>query len=107
MATRLEVSLKNGAQATAAERKNALRKLQIVLDGAVAPLTTLQPTDEGTLLRVDFPAGVAPEQPLACFRAAVNLAGLPESPFEAGSPRLEDTVSGADLREFQPYVYSV
>lgn len=106
MATRLEISLKNGAQATDAERKDALRKVQIIVDGAIAPRTELQPTDEGSFLRVEFPDDVASEQTLACFRAAVNLAGLPESPFEAGSSRLED-LSGNDLRASSQYEYSV
>jgi len=106
MASRLDVALKNGAQATDRERKDALRKLQIIVDAAVAPLTTLRPSDEGSFMRVDFPDSVASEQAQACFRAAVNIAGLPESPLAAGSPRLE-TLAGDSLTGAQQYEYSV
>ena len=107
MATRLDVGLKNGAQATDQERRDALRKMQILVDGAVAPRIDVRAADQGSYVRVEFPDDVAPEQTLACFRAAVNLAGLPESPLAAGSPRLEDVTSGDDLRAPQQYEYSV
>jgi len=107
MASQLDIALKNGAAATAGERTDALRKLQIIVDSAVAPLTTLRASDEVTFIRVVFPTSVASEQVQACFRAAVNIAGLPESPFAEGSPRLEDVDTSADLRAPQQYVYSV
>ena len=106
MASRLDVGLKNGADATDQERRDALRKMQIIIDGAIAPLTTLRPTDEGSYLRVEFPDSVASEQALACFRAAVNIAGLPDSPLGAGSPRLED-LSANSLTGAAQFEYSV
>jgi len=107
MASILDVALKNGAQATDGERADALRKMQIIVDGAIAPRIDLRASDQGSFVRVSFPDDVAPEQALACFRAAVNLAGLPESPLAAGSPRLEDAGTNADLRSPEQFEYSV
>ena len=107
MASRLDIAYKNGVNKTALELADALRKVQIIIDGAIAPRIDLRPTDEGSFLRVSFPSDVAEEQAEACFRAAVNIAGLPESPLAAGSPRLETDPGGEDLRSPSQYEYSV
>jgi len=107
MPSQLDIDLKNGAQATEGERVDALRKVQIIVDGAIAPRIDLRATDEGSFVRVVFPDDVPAEQAQACFRAAVNLAGLPESPLAAGSPILEDVTSSASLTGAEQRVYSV
>jgi hypothetical protein len=107
MASRLDIGLANGLDATARERKEALRKVQTIVDAAVAPRIDLRAQDEGSFVRVTFPDDIAEEQTLAAFRAAVNLSGLPESPLAAGSALLEDVTSGDDLRSPLQTVYSV
>jgi len=98
MASQLSVTFAAGAN-----REFALRKLQTIVDGAVAPLTTIRALEHGDHADLDFPDEVASEQVLACFEAAVNMAGLPESGYVAGSALLTgDVLSGSRQR-----VYSV
>jgi hypothetical protein len=104
MASQLSVSFASGA-----DRVLALRKLQTIVDGAVATrldiralehIVTPPALDHGDL---DFPDDVPTEEVLACFEAAVNMAGLPESGFVAGTALLTgDVLSGSRQR-----VYSV
>lgn len=96
MASQLSVDYASGANVV-----DALRKLQIIVDGAVAPRTDIRAIDQTTFASLSFPDDVPAEQVSACFRAAVNLAGLPESPFVAGSPALSGAVSsGSEQREY-------
>jgi hypothetical protein len=98
MASQLSVTFAAGAN-----RPLAMRKLQTIVDGAVAPLTTIRALESGSAADLDFPAEVAEEQVQACFRAAVNMAGLPESGFEAGTAVL----TGVATSGSQQRVYSV
>ena len=98
MASQLSVTFSTGAN-----RLLALRKLQTIVDGAVAPrldILALEAADTGDLA---FPDDVPAEQVLACYKAAVNMAGLPDSGYVDGSPLLTgDVLSGSRSR-----VYSV
>lgn len=98
MASQLSVTFSPGA-----DRLLALRKLQTIVDGAVAPrlsIVALEAADTGDLA---FPDDVPEEQVLACFEAAVNMAGLPESGYVDGSALL----TGAILSGSRSRVYSV
>lgn len=96
MASQLSVTFASGA-----DRPIALRKLQTIVDGAVAPrldIRALEGADTGDL---DFPDDVPAEQVLACYKAAVNMAGLTDSGYEDGSPLLTgDVLSGSLQRAY-------
>ena len=98
MASQLSVTFAAGAN-----RPFAMRKLQTIVDGAVAPLTTITALEHGDHADLDFPDEVASEQVQACFRAAVNMAGLPGSGYVAGSALLTGAISSGS----QQRVYSV
>lgn len=98
MASTLSIDLASGADSTL-----TLRKLQTIVDGAVAPATTILAQDISGTLTVVFPADTASEQVLACFRALVNRADLPESGMVATTLSLTgDVLPGSEQR-----VYSV
>jgi len=77
--------------------------MQTIVDGAVAPRIDIRAVEHGDHADLDFPDDVPHEQVLACYQAAVNMAGLPESGFVSGAPLLTgDVLSGSRSR-----VYSV
>jgi len=73
--------------ATGADRDLALQKLQIIVDGAIAPDITIIAIDNSGTATAVFPDATAPEQVLACFEALVNTAGVQDSGL------LPDTIS--------------
>jgi len=96
MAAQLSVTF-----ATGANRLLVMRKLQRIVDGAVAPRTDIVAVEHNDHADLDFPDDVASEQVTACFRAAVNMAGLPESGYVSGSPLLTgDVLSGSEQRVY-------
>jgi len=98
MASQLSVTFASGAN-----RLLALRKLQTIVDGAVAPRLDIRAVEHTDHADLDFPDDVPAEQVLACYQAAVNMAGTPESGYTSGSPLLTgDVLSGSRQR-----VYSV
>ena len=62
-----------------ADRRLALQKLQIIVDGSVAPEIELRAIDNAGTAEVVFPDETAHEQVLACFTSLVNVAGRAES----------------------------
>lgn len=92
------------SSADANVRRQAMRELQNRVDGAVAPrLDTLVRDNGSGAAQVEFEDNVADEQILAVFKAAVNMAGLPESGYTAGTPALSGNVSSGSRQR----VYSV
>ena len=88
MAAQLAIDL-----AADADARLALQKLQIIVDGAVAPQIDLRAIDNAGTLEVDFPDEIAEEQVLACFNALVNTAGLRDSGLDPDSIALTGDVS--------------
>ena len=89
--------------AAGADPSLALKKLQTIVDGAVAPQTTLRVLNLSNIATVSFPDAVAEEQVLACFNALVNIAGLPESGMVPSTISLTGAVSPGSRQR----VYSV
>ena len=106
MALRLDIDFKNADAASAREKEDARRKLQIIVDAAVAPRTDLEVRVLTDKVRAVLD-GIASEQRLACFRAAVNAAGLPEAPFNASTVRYYDSDTTDDLSGSEQREYSV
>lgn len=83
------------------DRAVALRKLQTIVDGAVAPRLDIRAVEHADHADLDFPDDVASEQVLACFKAAVNMAGTTDSGYVSGTPLLTgDVLSGSRSREY-------
>lgn len=96
MASQLSVTFASGA-----DRPLALRKLQTIADGAVAPRISVRAVEHSDHADLDFPDDVPAEQVLACYEAAVNMAGLPGSGYVGGTPLLTGAVlSGSRQREY-------
>ncbi len=87
MASQLSVTF-----ATGADRTLALRKLQTIADGSVAPRITIIAREHTNHADLDFPDDVPAEQVLACFERAVNMAGVTDSGYVSGSPLLTGDV---------------
>jgi len=98
MASQLSVTF-----SAAADRRLALRKLQTIVDGAVAPRLDIRAVEHTDHADLDFPDDVPAEQVLACYKAAVNMAGTPESGYADGTSLLTGDVSSGSLQR----VYSV
>jgi hypothetical protein len=78
----------------AADNRLKILNLQGRIDAAIAgALDTVRVSDNGSDATVAFDDVIADEQIIACYQAAVNLAGLPESGFVSGTPALSGSVS--------------
>jgi len=93
MASTLQIDFASGA-----DRRLALQKLQIIVDGAVAPETELRAQEVAEAAQVVFPDEVAEEQVLACFKSLVNSAGLTDSGFRPDTISLTGTVTPGSLQ---------
>ncbi len=88
----------------AADNRLKILNLQSRIDAAVSgALDTVRVDDNGADVTVDFDDVVADEQIIACYQAAVNLAGLPESGFVGGTAVLSGSVSSGNRQR----LYSV
>lgn len=76
-----------------ADRTLALRKLQRIVDGNVAPLLTTRALEVGANGSVGFDEVIPAEQVIACYQGAVNMAGTTESGYSGGTVALSGTVS--------------
>lgn len=90
--------------ATGADRRLALRKLQTVVDGAVAPETEILAQDNGSnQAEVVFPDGTASEQVLGVWKGMINRIEMADSGYVAGTMTLTGDVTPGSLQR----VYSV
>lgn len=89
--------------AAGADRTIALRKMQTIVDGSVAPRLDIRAVEHLDHADLDFPDDVPVEQVLACFQRAVNMADAPGSGYAPGTSSMSgDIGSGSRQR-----VYSV
>lgn len=96
MAASLTIDLAAGASSLL-----ATRKVQTIVDGAVAPSLDTLAVESGGTVTVSFSDAVASEQVLACFKALVNEAGLAESGLAPATIDLTgDVTPGSLQREY-------
>ena len=93
MAATLQIDFAAGVN-----RELALQKLQIIVDGAVAPQLDTLALESGAQASVDFVDGVAEEQVLACFKTLVNTAGLTDAGFDPDTISLTGDVTPGSLQ---------
>ncbi len=96
MASTLAIDLASGADSIL-----VLRRVQTILDGAVAPRTDVLALESGGSVTMALPDDVASEQVLACFKKLVNMAGLPGSGMTPATISLTGSVlPGSRSREY-------